>query len=84
MLCKGKEAKWRGLVDAKRVVDLYGTPRWTGEIVLPPTNSYSQGDLIEVTSSSNNVSNQKLRIIEINYYINETILKLEEDEATIQ
>lgn len=79
------EAKGRGKAYAKRVTDLYNSAKNTFKITMPfsSTNEYVPGEVIKVTSESFGIYDYDLRILEKSTSKGEIILRVEEDESTI-
>ena len=78
------EGKARGLEATDRLLDLYGAPRYKASIVIPRPayNTYNLGKVMDVTISSYNLTNYKLRLVETTYDFYGQTLTLEEDEKT--
>ena len=78
------ESLARGLDTTDKLLDLYGAPRYKVSIVIPrPTyNTYNIGKLMDITISSYNLTNYKLRLVETMYDFYGQTLTLEEDEKT--
>jgi len=78
------EAQWTGYDEAIKIIKLYSNPRIEAEVELQFTNVYALGDIITLTFPDFGLFEKKLRIIEIKYTIDKTILTLKEDEETIE
>ena len=80
------EAKWVGKERTDRILKLYSNPKYTAEITLPPTD-IALGEVYNLTLPSFAIHNEHpMRLMEVKYTINSTILTFEEDEtvATIE
>jgi len=78
-----EEAKWAGRDIVMKVIDRWGESKWSGSITIPQSNSYTEGQLLKLTSESYNLSEYPLRVEEINQTIWDTTLKVKEDEKSI-
>ncbi len=79
------QAYYLGCIEAARVVTLFGNPRYKGTVnmVLDTTN-YAIGDLLDCTFPSFGLYNKKLRVQQIDYFIDRITMHLEEDENTLE
>jgi len=78
-----KEAEWLGRDVAAIWIDLYGQARWSGDVTVPFTNEFIEGNLLSLNSDSYNFSGKRIRIKDITNSIFLTTLRLDEDESTV-
>ena len=82
------EAKWQGWAIAKSIIEVLKDPKQKLTIEMDwgsdTNSSYAIGNIITCTFPSYGMEEQKLRIEQVDYDINTTILQLSEDEVTTQ
>ncbi len=79
------QAYYLGTIEAARVVKLFGNPRYKGTVnMVLNTTDYVIGDLLDCTFPSFGLYNKKLRVQQIDYFLDRITIHLEEDESTIE
>ena len=68
---------------ADKLIDGFGKARWDGEILLPQTDTFVEGDLLSLTSVTYDFDEKLIRVIEVHDSIWNTVLMLEEDERSV-
>jgi len=76
------EAKWIGRDIAAKLIDTFGDAKWGGDLDIPQVNS-TEGDLLDMTASIYNLSNEKLRVERIRHDIFTTTKMLTKDEKSV-
>lgn len=72
---------------SQEIIRRFGQLLWTGSVELKGTNSFTAGDLVNVTSYTAGLSGQKLRVHDVRHSFSKTgwrtSLDLKEDEASV-
>jgi len=80
--------KMIGITEAQKLIMTRATARYKFPIVMKGNNSYTPGDFIKVTSTSEAVTNLELRVHDITHQITQngwiTTLDVQEDEKPIE